>query len=181
MNLAEHFLIAMPSLRDPMFEHSVVLIGEHQESGAMGIVINKPSPVHMEVVFAAIGQNTPARFAGQYVMMGGPVQTERGFVLHTPVGNWESSLHINDELALTTSRDIIDGLAKDDEIDHALLTIGYSSWKKGQLEQEIAQNDWLVVPADQDILFHTPAEERYRAALNKLGVRLENLMRAGHA
>ncbi len=105
MNLAEHFLIATPSLRDPMFEHSVVLIGEHQESGAMGIVINKPSPVHMEVVFAAIGQNTPARFAGQYVMMGGPVQTERGFVLHTPVGNWESSLHINEELALTTSRD----------------------------------------------------------------------------
>ncbi|CRZ20294.1 YqgE/AlgH family protein [Kingella kingae] len=181
MNLAEHFLIATPSLRDPMFEHSVVLIGEHQESGAMGIVINKPSPVHMEVVFAAIGQNTPARFAGQYVMMGGPVQTERGFVLHTPVGNWESSLHINDELALTTSRDIIDGLAKDDEIDHALLTIGYSSWKKGQLEHEVAQNDWLVVPADQNILFHTPPEERYQAALHKLGIRLENLMGAGHA
>lgn len=182
MNLTEHFLIAMPQLRDPMFEGAVVYICEHSDSGAMGVIVNKPSPVNMEVVFAAIGKKIPTRLQGQYVMLGGPVQPERGFVLHTPIGTWDSSLHINDELALTTSRDIIEGLAKDDAVEHALLTIGYSQWSAGQLERELADNSWLVVPATQQILFHTPPEERYNAALNQLGVRRENLMGGiGHA
>ena len=112
-------------------------------------------------------------------MMGGPVQPERGFVLHTPTGEWESSLHINDSLALTTSRDIIDGLAKDEAIDAAILTIGCSQWSAGQLERELAQNAWLVAPADEEILFDTPIEERYNAALGKLGVDAARLMGEG--
>ena len=155
---------------------------EHGENGAMGVIVNKPSPVTMNVVFAAIGKDTPARFKNQYVMMGGPMQTERGFVLHTPIGNWDSSLSITDSIALTTSRDIIEGLHQDDEIQGAVLTIGYSGWSAGQLEQEIAQNSWLTVPADPHILFGIPPEERYAAAFGKLGIRRENFAGAmGHA
>ena len=172
MNLANHFLLAMPNLEDSLFSGSLIYLCEHSDSGAMGIIINKPSPVTMNVVFAAIGKDTPARFNNQYVMMGGPMQTERGFVLHTPIGN----------IALTTSRDIIDGLQQNDEIQGAVLTIGYSSWGAGQLEQEIAQNSWLTVPADEHILFGIPPEERYAAAFNKLGIRRENFAGAmGHA
>lgn len=182
MNLANHFLLAMPNLEDSLFSGSLIYLCEHSDSGAMGIIINKPSPVTMNVVFAAIGKDTPARFNNQYVMMGGPMQTERGFVLHTPIGNWDSSLSITDRIALTTSRDIIDGLQQNDEIQGAVLTIGYSSWGAGQLEQEIAQNSWLTVPADEHILFGIPPEERYAAAFNKLGIRRENFAGAmGHA
>ena len=180
MNLSHHFLLAMPSLdNDSVFHQSVVYLCEHGESGALGLIVNKPSPVNMEIVFAAIGKPTPEKLQGQFVMMGGPVQPERGFVLHTPTGEWESSLHINDELALTTSRDIIDGLAKDEAIDAAILTIGCSQWSAGQLERELAQNSWLVAPADMGILFGTPIEERYNAALGKLGVDAAHLMGEG--
>ena len=99
MNLSHHFLLAMPSLdNDSVFHQSVVYLCEHGESGALGLIVNKPSPVNMEIVFAAIGKPTPEKLQGQFVMMGGPVQPERGFVLHTPTGEWESSLHINDAL-----------------------------------------------------------------------------------
>ena len=163
MNLANHFLLAMPNLEDSLFSGSLIYLCEHGENGAMGVIVNKPSPVTMNVVFAAIGKDTPARFKNQYVMMGGPMQTERGF-------------------ALTTSRDIIEGLHQDDEIQGAVLTIGYSGWSAGQLEQEIAQNSWLTVPADPHILFGIPPEERYAAAFGKLGIRRENFAGAmGHA
>ena len=182
MNLANHFLLAMPNLEDSLFAGSLIYLCEHSENGAMGIIVNKPSPVPMNVVFAAIGKDTPARFNNQYVMMGGPMQTERGFVLHTPIGNWDSSLSITDRIALTTSRDIIDGLQQDNEIQGVVLTIGYSSWGAGQLEQEIVQNSWLTVLADAHILFDLPPEERYPAAFNKLGIRRENFAGAmGHA
>ncbi|MFC2293586.1 MAG: YqgE/AlgH family protein [Kingella oralis] len=182
MNLANHFLLAMPNLEDSLFSGSLIYLCEHGENGAMGVIVNKPSPVTMNVVFAAIGKDTPARFKNQYVMMGGPMQTERGFVLHTPIGNWDSSLSITDSIALTTSRDIIEGLHQDDEIQGAVLTIGYSGWSAGQLEQEIAQNSWLTVPADPHILFGIPPEKRYAAAFGKLGIRRENFAGAmGHA
>lgn len=181
MNLSNHFLIAMPSLDDPMFEGSLVYLCEHNSEGATGVIVNKPSPINMEVVFAATGKATPPRFRSEYVMVGGPVQTERGFVLHTPVGHWQSSLKVNDHLALTTSRDIIENM-DGDAVQDVLLTIGCSLWTGGQLERELAKNSWLTVAADEDILFKLPAHKRYDAALSKLGIRSEMLSGAvGHA
>ena len=181
MNLANHFLLAMPNLEDSLFSGSLIYLCEHGENGAMGVIVNKPSPVTMNVVFAAIGKDTPARFKNQYVMMGGPMQTERGFVLHTPAGHWQSSLKVNDHLALTTSRDIIENM-DGDAVQDVLLTIGCSLWTGGQLERELAKNSWLTVAADEDILFKLPAHKRYDAALSKLGIRSEMLSGAvGHA
>ncbi|MGB4883137.1 MAG: YqgE/AlgH family protein [Neisseria sp.] len=182
MNLANYFLMAIPSMNDPFFEGSVVYLCEHNEEGAMGVVINKPSPVTMDLVFEAAGGETPERFRKEWVMMGGPVQIDRGFVLHTPVGSWQSSLMVTDNIAMTTSRDIIENLAKDNSVDQAIITIGYASWEKGQLERELADNSWITVPADEEILFKTPHEERYQAAFAKLGIEPSALIGpAGHA
>lgn len=182
MNLTDHFLIASPSMEDMFFGGSVVYLCEHNEDGALGIIINKSSPVVMDLVFEAAGQETPERFKGEWVMMGGPVQIDRGFVVHTPIGSWQSSLAVNDKIAMTTSRDIIEKLSRTDAVEKAVVTIGYSSWDKGQLEQELAGNSWLTVAADERILFDLPYEERYEAALAKLGVSPQTLMGvAGHA
>ena len=182
MNLADHFLIAMPSLDDPFFGGSVVYVCQHSEEGAMGVVINKPSPVLMDLIFEAAASPTPERFKGLWVMMGGPVQVDRGFVVHTPLGSWQNSLAVNDEVALTTSRDIIEQLSLENKVEQAVVAIGYASWSAGQLEKELAENSWLTVPADQHILFHLPYEQRYQAALAKLGVEEVYLMKgAGHA
>ena len=182
MNLRHHFLIAMPLLRDPFFENSLVYLCDHGEHGAMGVIVNKPSPVSMDVVFATTGKATPDWFQGQYVMMGGPVQVERGFVVHTPVGNWQSSLRITDNIALTTSRDIIENQSNGDRAGQMLLAIGHSVWTAGQLERELVDNSWLTVPADETILFNLPVEKRYTAALSKLGIRPEMLTAdAAHA
>lgn len=182
MNLTNHFLIATNTLTDSTFSGSVIYICEHSENGAMGIIINKPSPIGMEVVFTSTGNRIPDRFINQYIMMGGPVQVERGFVLHSPLGNWQSTLAINSENGITTSKDVIESLAKDERVEKVLLTIGYSSWSKGQLEREVAENAWFVVPADNHILFDTPIEQKYTAALSKLGINHVNLMHGvGHA
>ena len=115
-------------------------------------------------------------------MMGGPVQVDRGIVVHTPLGSWQNSLAVNDEVALTTSRDIIEQLSLENKVEQAVVAIGYASWSAGQLEKELAENSWLTVPADQHILFHVPYEQRYQAALAKLGVEEVYLMKgAGHA
>lgn len=180
LDLTDHFLIAMPDLEDSLFAGSLIYVCEHTPDGAMGLIVNKPSPIGMEMVFAGAGiKHIPAHLMNEFVMMGGPVQPDRGFVLHTPVGNWQSSLIVNHHNAVTTSRDVIESFAK---IEHAILTIGYSSWYKGQLERELAENSWLTVPADQDILFHTPVAIRHQAALNKLGINHINFANGvGHA
>ena len=182
MNLADHFLVAMPSMDDPFFEGSVVYLCQHDKEGAMGIVINKPSPVTMDLIFAAADADIPERFQNDWVMMGGPVQIDRGYVVHTPTGSWQSSLLINDEIALTTSRDIIENLAQPGAVDKAVVSIGYASWEAGQLEKELGENAWLTVPADTHILFDLPYAERYDAAFAKIGVDPNLLMQgAGHA
>lgn len=181
-SLTNHFLIAMPGMDDPFFSGSVVYVCEHSEEGAMGIVINKPSPVTMDLLFDAAQTPTPERFHDEWVMMGGPVQVDRGFLVHTPVGSWESSLLVTDDVAMTTSRDIIAGLSRDGEVDKAVVTIGYSSWNAGQLEQELAANAWLTAPANMHILFDLAYEERYEAAIKLLNVDLAQLCgAAGHA
>lgn len=181
-SLANHFLIAMPGMHDQFFKESVVYICEHNAEGAMGIIVNKPSPIMMDLLFDAAKTPTPERFHGQWVLLGGPVQVDRGFLVHTPTGSWESSLLVNDEVAMTTSRDIIIGLTQDNEVNKAVATIGYSSWSAGQLEQELANNSWISVKADMKILFDMPYKQRYQAALKLLNIDMANLSTiAGHA
>lgn len=183
-NLANYFLIAMPNMDDTFFSGSVVYICEHNEDGAMGVVINKLSPLTMNQLFDAIQQRTPLQYDEQAVLMGGPVQVDRGFLVHTPVGAWESSVLVSEDIAFTTSRDIIEDLAQNIQNLEAktLATIGYAGWKKNQLEGELAQNAWLTVKADQRIMFDLPVAERYNAALQLLGINPANLVQgAGHA
>ena len=183
-NLTDYFLIAMPEMDDQFFAGSVVYICEHNDDGAMGVCINKPSPLTMNQFFEAINERTPLQYDETAVLLGGPMQVDRGFLVHTPVGSWESSLLVNDDIAFTTSRDIIENLAKnrDNDMNKTLATIGYSGWKKDQLEQELADNAWLVVPANQHIMFDVPVDERYQAALALLGVNAGQLVQGvGHA
>ena len=183
-NLTDYFLIAMPEMDDQFFAGSVVYICEHNDEGAMGVCINKPSPLTMNQFFEAINERTPLQYDGTAVLLGGPMQVDRGFLVHTPVGSWESSLLVTDDIAFTTSRDIIENLAKnrDNDMNKTLATIGYSGWKKDQLEQELADNAWLVVPANQHIMFDVPVDERYQAALALLGVNAGQLVQGvGHA
>lgn len=180
-NLSNHFLIAMPQMGDTMFDGSVVYLCEHSQNGAMGIIVNKPSPIPMDVVFAATGQTMPAHLQSSNIMMGGPVQTERGFIIHTPVGEWQSSVKIDDDTALTVSRDILERLAEHNQVNDFILAVGHAGWSAGQLERELSKNAWLTVAADHAILFHTAPEKRYQAALEKLGIRPENLMKGGYA
>ena len=183
-NLTDYFLIAMPEMDDQFFAGSVVYICEHNDEGAMGVCINKPSPLTMNQFFEAINERTPLQYDETAVLLGGPMQVDRGFLVHTPVGSWESSLLVTDDIAFTTSRDIIENLAKnrDNDMNKTLATIGYSGWKKDQLEQELADNAWLVVPADQHIMFDVPVDERYQAALALLGVNAGQLVQGvGHA
>lgn len=181
-SLANQFLVAMPNMDDPFFSGSVVYICEHDHNGALGVIINKPSPITMDLLFDAVKTPTPQRFQNTYVMMGGPVQVDRGFLVHTPVGAWESSLMITQDIAMTTSRDIIVGLGDPNSVDKAVVTIGYSSWQAGQLEKELAENVWLTTPADPQILFDLPYSARYRAAMQLLNIDLTYLSHvSGHA
>lgn len=186
LNLANHFLIAMPAMQDPIFGGTVVYVCEHNENGVLGVVINKPTDMTMEVLFdridlkLAAGSDTP--IINEPIMFGGPVQDDRGFVLHTPGARYSSSLTVTDEVAFTTSIDVLEAVAKGDGPKRMLVSIGYSGWSPGQLEDEIGRNGWLTVGASADILFDFPIEQRYVAAIKLLGI--DPLMlasEAGHA
>jgi putative transcriptional regulator len=186
LNLANHFLIAMPAMQDPIFGGTVVYVCEHNENGVLGVVINKPTDMTMEVLFdridlkLAAGSDTP--IINEPIMFGGPVQDDRGFVLHTPGARYSSSLTVTDEIAFTTSIDVLEAVAKGDGPERMLVSIGYSGWSPGQLEDEIGRNGWLTVGASADILFDFPIEQRYVAAIKLLGI--DPLMlasEAGHA
>ncbi|HEX5538909.1 MAG TPA: YqgE/AlgH family protein, partial [Methylophilaceae bacterium] len=144
VNLTGHFLIAMPAMTDPYFAKSLTLICEHNEEGAMGVVINRPIDMQLDALFEQINLDLKGKpLATAAVHFGGPVQIERGFVLHQPAGEWQSTLTINGDTALTTSRDILEALANGDGPEKALVTLGYAGWSAGQLEQEIGLNAWL--------------------------------------
>ncbi|NIB39609.1 YqgE/AlgH family protein [Pseudomaricurvus alkylphenolicus] len=181
-NLRNHFLIAMPSLNDSIFSHTITYLCDHSSDGAMGLVINQPLGIDMTEVYKQlnceqISQDTPAP-----VLCGGPVQPERGFILHSPEQMWDSSLAVSDEVMLTASRDIIEAMARGEGPHKAQVTLGYAGWGPGQLESEIADNAWLTLPADSRIIFDTPIEQRWAAASQQLGVDM-NLISgiAGHA
>jgi len=181
--LTNQFLIAMPGMDDPNFAQTVTLVCEHSEKGALGIVINKALPMTLVEVFAQLHLDCAmSRITEQPVLRGGPVQTDRGFVLHTPAGRWDSSLPFSDNVHLTTSRDILDAIARGEGPERAVVALGYAGWDAGQLEEEMARNAWLTVPADASVLFSTPIEDRWHAAGRLLGVNLLHLSSdAGHA
>ena len=183
LDLSHHFIIAMPSMVDSVFAKSLTYICEHNEQGALGIIVNRPINLTLGELFAQIkvplGQ---AEFKNLPVHFGGPVQTERGFVLHDTQGNWQSTLRINDKLALTTSKDILEAVGEGLGPHNLLVTLGYAGWAQGQLEHELSQNAWLSVSASEHILFELPAEERLPAAMALLGVDYASLSEdAGHA
>ncbi len=181
--LTNHFLIAMPGMDDPNFSQTVTLVCEHSDKGALGIVINRPLTMDLGDVFAQLGLDaSQSRVTRQHVLHGGPVQTDRGFVLHTAGPTWESTLPVSGRIHLTTSRDILDALAGGRGPDRAVVALGYAGWDAGQLEDEMARNAWLTAPADEELLFTVPVEERWRAAGRLLGIDLLHLSSdAGHA
>ena len=196
-SLFHHYLVAMPSLTDPQFNGTVVYLAEHTPKGAMGLVVNRPSDMTLSVLFDRIDLSPPEREgisvhrAGQGygpigqepVFLGGPVQTDRGFVLHEPVGKWNSTLVLNDVTGLTYSRDILEAAARGRGPQRMLVSLGYAGWGEGQLDQELAANAWLTVPAtDTSLMFDIPAEERFAYAFRLLGVDpLHFSGAAGHA
>ncbi|AQT61318.1 hypothetical protein CBP51_11735 [Cellvibrio mixtus] len=181
-SLRDHFLIAMPGLNDSSFAHTVTYICEHSEQGAMGVVINMATPMLLKEIFEQMALSDQSELGGQIVMSGGPVQPERGFVLHSPDTKWQSTLEISPEVSLTASRDIIAALAEGRGPKHSLIALGYAGWGEGQLEAEIAANSWLTVPADKDIIFNTPLEQRWTAAAQALGIDVNLIAStAGHA
>jgi putative transcriptional regulator len=189
INLTNHFLIAMPSLSDALFGRSVVFMCEHSERGALGLVINKPSDIRLPRLFEKIDlpmgradlRDTP-------VFQGGPVQTERGFVLHDAIDSAEgesiyaSTLAIPGGLEMTTSKDVLEAMASGAGPRRVLVTLGYASWAQGQLESEITENSWLTVAADPAVIFDAPVNERYERAMALLGLQPWMLAPdAGHA
>lgn len=182
-NLTHHFLIAMPSMADPHFARSLTYIAEHNDQGALGVIVNRPIDMTLATLFERIELPLTAEgFAEQPVYFGGPVQTDRGFVLHRPNGDWHSTLRVNDEVGFTSSRDILQVIGTTGEPAEVLVSLGYAGWDAGQLEQELAENAWLTVPADMSIIFDLPPEERLVAAMQKLGVDFAKLSEvAGHA
>lgn len=172
INLTHQFLIAMPGVTDSPFSGSVVYICEHNERGALGLVINRPTDIDMITLFDKIDIKLEiALLQHQPVLYGGPVQTERGFVLHEPQTEpYHSSLRVPGGLEMTTSKDVLEQVAAGAGPSRFLLTLGYSGWGAGQLEEELANNGWLTVPADQAIIFDTPIEARQQAAMALLGV-----------
>ena len=181
--LNNHFLIAMPSLNDGSFSQSVTYICEHDDNGALGITINKPSEITLGEVFEQLGiKNADTQTAAQNVFIGGPVHQDRGFILHSPTGHWDSSLEVTDDICLTTSKDIIQAIAKNQGPEHTLIALGYAGWGPGQLEDELSVNAWLNCQANKDIIFNTPVENRWQQAAQLLGIDLQLLSHdTGHA
>ncbi|HPF72644.1 MAG: YqgE/AlgH family protein [Rhodanobacteraceae bacterium] len=181
--LSDQFLIASPGLQDPNFARGVTLICQHDEDGAMGLMVNRPSDYHLGDVLKQMNISTDLlAISDAPVLIGGPVQPERGFVLHSPERDWESSLRVSDQLMVTTSRDILDAMANGEGPKHAMVMLGYSGWTAGQLEDELIENAWLTCQSSTQILFETPAEQRWLAAAQQLGIDLRLMTDyAGHA
>jgi len=182
--LHNQLLVAMPSLADPNFSHSVTLICEHNERGALGLVINRPLDMRMSEVLDQLTLPTEdARLRAMPVLAGGPVQRDRGFVLHRPgPRGWESTMRVSDTLHVTTSRDVLAAMAKGEGPAHAAIALGYAGWEAGQLDEELLQNAWLTVPCDDSVIFELPFEQRWHAAARLLGVELSRIStQAGRA
>jgi len=183
INLTHHFLIAMPSMADPYFAKSLTYVCEHNDQGALGVVVNRPIDMTLQALFERLSLTLKHKdLSDAPIYFGGPVQTDRGFVLHEPAGNWQSTLRVGDAIGLTTSKDILEAVGRGEGPQKLLVTLGYAGWSAGQLEHELGQNAWLTVEAKDAIIFDLPAEERLPAAMELLGVDYARLAdSAGHA
>ena len=187
IDLTNQFLIAMPSMVDDNFSGTVVYLCEHNDKGALGLVINRPTDIKLKNLFERVELSLDRDdLAARHVFMGGPVQTERGFVLHEGLGDgcahYSSTLKIVGGLEMTTSRDVLEALSNGAGPSRVFVSLGYSGWGAGQLEEEISRNGWLSVGADPELIFSTPVEQRYDKALSLLGIDRHFLMgEAGHA
>jgi len=181
--LTNHFLIAMPAMGDPNFDRTVTFICEHNDDGALGLVINRPMDLDLAEIFSQMSlESDKGETEAGPILQGGPVQVERGFVIHDGEKKWESTLVVSDSVNVTTSRDILEAMAAGDGPEQALVAVGYAGWGPGQLEAEMAANAWLTVPANTEILFDIPFDERWRAAAALIGIDLDLLStEVGHA
>jgi putative transcriptional regulator len=182
-SLRDHFLLAMPGLTGGIFSHSITYICEHGESGAMGIIINQALDLSVNEIFEHLQINAHKDFSEEPVMAGGPIQMDHGFVLHrNNEQSWEASLKVTPDITLTSSRDILRAIANDNGPSEHLIALGYAGWAPGQLEHELADNSWLTLPGNGDIIFSTPADQRLGAAAAMLGIDMNLIsMQAGHA
>lgn len=181
-SLANQLLIAMPGMEDPNFSSTVTLICEHNDDGALGIVINRPLQLQLGDVFKQLALSETSTTADDPVLHGGPLGTDRGFVLHGPGNAFESSLEVSGDIHLTFSRDVLDAMATGDGPGKSLVALGYASWGAGQLEDEMMANSWLSVPASAEIVFDMPFEQRWTAAAETLGIDITQIAPGvGHA
>jgi len=178
--LQQQMLIAMPAMADPNFSRSVTLMCQHNEEGAIGITINRQSGFTMgELLFQLNIPCESEEISSMMVLEGGPVSPDRGFVLHTPVEGFDSSIKINDDIMVTTSRDVLAAIASGEGPQQFLVALGYAGWGDGQLESEMRQNAWLSVPADKGILFESDLQNRWEKAVGKLGININDLHGVG--
>jgi len=194
-NLRDHFLISMPSLEDSYFSRSLMYICDHSEQGALGIVLNSPLSLNVGDLFKQLNipyekssenqtteQDDSSLISECPILAGGPVNTERGFILHTAEQEWESTIQVSSSISLTASKDILFALAENKGPKKSLIALGYAGWNAGQLEAEIAENSWLTVPANSEIIFDTPYERRWAAASKYFGIDIHRIHPvAGHA
>lgn len=183
VDLTHHFLIAMPAMADPFFAKTLTYICEHSDQGALGLVVNRPIDLTLKDLLDQLDISSEDQaLGGLPVMFGGPIQLDRGFVLHQPVGDWQSTMVVNDKVGLTTSLDILRAMASGESPEEVLVALGYSGWAPGQIEHELSQNAWLTVPASPNIIFELPVEERLTAAMRSLGVDFSSLSdEVGHS
>jgi putative transcriptional regulator len=176
-------LIAMPGMADPNFSTTVTLVCEHNDEGALGIVINRPSNLDLAGLFEQLSvDDVDQKIASTPVLDGGPVARERGFVLHSPSHEFESSVSVSDDIQLTFSRDVLESLAAGTGPEHSVVALGYAGWQPGQLESEMLHNTWLTVPATAKLIFDVPFEERWSSAAETMGIDINQISpHAGHA
>jgi putative transcriptional regulator len=183
LNLANHFLVAMPAMQDPTFAGTVIYVTEHSESGAQGLVINKPLDLPMQGLYERLDLPLDdIRLGEQRVLKGGPVNNTHGYVLHKPLGNYNATVAVNHEVGVTRSRDVLEAVSRGEGPDQILVCLGYAGWSAGQLEDEVAANTWLTVPASDELIFNAPVDERFNRAFGLLGINPAFLSAAaGHA
>jgi putative transcriptional regulator len=178
--LTNQLLIAMPTLGDPNFAQTVALICDHNEHGALALILNKPLPMRMGEIFEQLDIDIQeGALSLRPVLRGGPMQTDRGFVIHPAGGDWDSTLEVSDSIHVTTSRDILAAIARGEGPQEALVALGYAGWDGGQLEEEIRANAWLNAPVESGIVFELPFESRWAAAARLLGVELSRISAVG--
>lgn len=180
--LTNQYIVAMPNLADPNFFHTVTYLCQHNSEGALGIIINRLAGMKMSEIFKQMDIRVTSTSAAETsVFSGGPVQQDRGFVIHTRCGSWDATMAISDTISLTTSRDVIEAIAMGEGPEKYLVALGYAGWSSGQLEKEILDNAWLHIPFNTQVLFETPINMRWTAAADRIGINIKNLTSpAGH-